>query len=345
MRTPQAKFVLARRLAHKLPGANVGGPWRHVEPGVIISVAMKPSSGGGGGGRRATPRRRIGVRPDRRTQKESVPKSVGSEDAPSNGRDTTVKSGDAPRLPPRVLRELGRGQIPPEPFAAMLDAFGELPEQGQYDLAVRIINSLKIYELRKLVEKQQFPLPYQQKTRLTRIGASGRHMLALLGIEEAESIQKGVRRGSIQPTVPTSLLLRLYDVGVERRPTATASAEERMTTLLILLSDLVEAAKRCALETGTQYRPGRGGSRREGQITAEVQLVQAFIASYAELCNRFRNSGPPPAGDKSLRKFVRSGLKLVAFASHVIGSGLPRRITDDAIRAAFDRWRRAQSKA
>jgi hypothetical protein len=296
---------------------------------------------GSGRDRPARPRRRIGVRAD---QQEAMPNSIGPEAARSKGRDPTAELENV--LPGRVLTELRLGQIPPQTFGAMLDAFGPLPEVGQYDLAIRIINSLKTYELRKLVEKQQFPLPYQQKTRLTRIGASGRRMLALLGIEEAESIQKGVRRGSIQPTVPTSLLLRLYDVAVERRPTATASAEERMTTLLILLSDLVEAAERCALETGTQYRPGRGGSRRERQITAEVQLIQAVIESYAELRNRFPNSGPPPAFDGQLRKFVRSVLKLVVSTSPFVDPNLPKpnRITDNAIRAAFERWRSKSKK-
>jgi hypothetical protein len=273
-----------------------------------------------------------------------MPNSIGPEAARSKGRDPTAELENV--LPGRVLMELRRGQIPPESFAAVLDAFGELPEVGQYDLAIRI-NSLKIYELRKLVEKQQFPLPYQQKTRLTRTGASARALLALLGIANAESVAKGVRRGSIHPIVPPTLLLELYRVAVERRPTATASAEERMTTLLILLSDLVEAAERCALETGTQYRPSRGGSRREGQITAEVELIQAIIASYAELRSRFPNSGPPPAFEKTLRKFVRSALKLVVSASRFVDTHLhePSRITDDAVRAAFNRWRHAQTKA
>ena len=275
-------------------------------------------------------------------QQEAMPNST--EAASSKGRDPTAELENV--LPGRVLTELRLGQIPPQTFGVVLDAFGPLPEVGQCDLAIRIINSLKIYELRKLVEKQQFPRRYQQKTRLTNIGASGRRMLALLGIEEAESIKQGVPRGSIQPTVPTSLLVRLYDVGVERRPKATASADERMTTLLILLSDLVEAAERLALETGTQYRPGRGGSRRKGQITAEVQLIRAVIESYAELRNRFPNSGPPPAFDGQLRKFVRSVLTLVVSASPFVDPNLPEpnRITDDAIRAAFERWR-SQSKA
>jgi hypothetical protein len=150
---------------------------------------------------------------------------------------------------------------------------------------------------------------------------------------------------NLHPTASTSLLVELHRVAVERRPTiAKASADERLATLILLLSDLMEAAERCALETGTQYRKGQGGQRRAGQITAEVELVQGLIESYAELRNRFLNSGPQLAFDQPLRKFVRSALKLVASVSRFIDPNLPTRITDAAIRGAFNRWR-AQTKA
>src|SRR5262245_61772689 len=270
----------------------------------------------------------------------------------------------APHLPALVLIELRRCQIPPESFAAMLDAFGELPEEGQYDLAVRIINASTIYELRKLVEPQ-FPLPHEHQSRLKRISTSAKRLLALLGINDAKSVARGVYprveiridKATTPPTVttvpaelpqvtihPTATLLLtwLYRVAVDRRPaTANVSADERLTSLILLLSNLVEAAERCALKIGTQYRKGRGGQRRAGQITAEVELMQAIIESYAELRKRFPNSGPQPAFDKRLRKFVRSGLKLVASASRFVDSDLPNpsRITDAAIRGAFVRWR------
>ena len=80
---------------------------------------------GSGRDRPARPRRRIGVRAE---QQEAMPNSIGPEAARSKARDPTVKSGGAPHLPARVLIELRRGQIPPESFAAVLDAFGELPE-------------------------------------------------------------------------------------------------------------------------------------------------------------------------------------------------------------------------
>jgi len=244
----------------------------------------------------------------------------------------------------------------------MLDAFGELPEEGQYDLAVRIIKASTIYELRKLVEPQ-FLLPHKHQSRLKRISTSAKRLLALLGINDAKSVARGVYprveiridKATTPPTVttvpaelpqvtihPTATLLLtwLYRVAVDRRPaTANVSADERLTSLILLLSDLLEAAERCALEISTQYRPGRGGDRRARQITAEVELVQGVIKSYAELRNRFPSSGPPPAFDKRLRKFVRSVLELVASASRFVDSDLPKpsRITDAAIGGAFNR--------
>jgi hypothetical protein len=275
----------------------------------------------------------------------------------------------APHLPARVLKELRRGQISPESFAAVLDAFGELPEEGQYDLAVRIINASTIYELRKLVEPQ-FPLPHEHQSRLKRISTSAKRLLALLGINDAKSVARGIyprvqiriNKATTPPTVttdpaelppqvtihPTATLLStwLYRVAVDRRPaTANVGAGERLFSLIMLLSDLVEAAERWGLETGG-HRRGRGGDRRAGQITAEVAFMQALMESYAALRSSFPNSGPQPAFDERLLKFVRSGLMLVVSASRFVDSHLAKltRTTDAAIRGAFNRWR-AQIKA
>ena len=74
--------------------------------------------------------------------------------------------------------------------------------------------------------------------------------------------------------------------------------------------------------------------------------MQALMESYAALRSSFPNSGPQPAFDERLRKFVRSGLMLVVSASRFVDSHLPKptRITDAAIRGALNRWR-AQTKA
>ena len=207
--------------------------------------------------------------------------------AAAGAADEVLKASD---LPISVVTELGRAQIPPENFAAMLGAFGRLTEEGQYTLAVRIMKASAIYWLRKSVEKQQFAPKHTQQKHLNSISTSARRLLALLGVNEPKSVAGGVHGWSnLHPTATTSLLIELYRVAVERRPaTATASADGRLASLILLLSDLVEAAERCALETGTQYRKGRGGQRRAGQITAEVELMQAIIASMPSCVTVFR---------------------------------------------------------
>src|SRR5262249_34725855 len=88
-----------------------------------------------------------------------------------------------------------------------------------------------------------------------------------------------------------------------------------------------------ALEIATGYKPDRGGKRRAGP-TAEVELMQSLMESYAALRNSFPSSGPQPAFDRALKQFVRSCLRLVdpRLAE-------PSQITDAAIRGAFTRSR------
>jgi hypothetical protein len=239
----------------------------------------------------------------------------------------------------------------------MLRVFGHLPKAGQYELAVCLGKASGAYRLRKLVEKQQRGLPNRVK-HLNRISASAKRVVNLLGINDANSVAADVSPWSIHPIVPY-LVTRLYSVAVERRPaTARVGADERMASLILLLSDLVEAAKRSALETGAEYRPGHGGKRRAGP-TAEVGLVQAIIEAYAELRRRFPNSGPQLAFDQRLKKFIRLGLKLAVTSAYVVrvdAKGKRRRhrppemavvdprlptesrTTDDAIRGAYERY-------
>ena len=339
-----------------------------------------------------------------------------------------------------VLTELYRAQIPPENFAAVLSAFGRLTEEAQYDLAIRLLNSVATYRLRKAVEKQKIPQPHQRRKQLEDISTSGRRILKLLGVDKAETIASGVRIGSnLHPTTTTVVLIGLYKVGAQRygralqeakralqeakralqeakrdydkiskpseavrsdyitrlvrirekaarlktddwqaivaeikrhlapsdsdsplsdeqtrtRPEKSAiGADERLATLLTLLSDLVEATEQSAREIST--RPGRGGDRRSGELTAEGGLIQAIIKLYIDFRERFPSSGAEPAFDEPLRKFVRSGLELAVSCSHSIDQDgkkiepwdmaavdrdLPKstQTTDAAIRGAFQR--------
>ena len=44
-----------------------------------------------------------------------------------------------------------------ENFSAVLSALGRIPAEAQYDLAVRLLNAVEIFHLRKVVEQQKFP--------------------------------------------------------------------------------------------------------------------------------------------------------------------------------------------
>src|SRR5262249_36577812 len=92
---------------------------------------------------------------------------------------------------------------------------------------------------------------------------------------------------------------------------------ERLATALVLLSDLVEAAEQSSREINT--RPGRGGDRRARELTAKGQLIQAIIKVYTEYRDRFPSSGPEPAFDEPLRRFVRAGLELAVSCSYSVG--------------------------
>jgi hypothetical protein len=252
-----------------------------------------------------------------------------------------------------VLTELSRAQIPPEKLAPVLSAFGRLPEEAQYELAIRLANAVGIYRLRKTVEKHKFPPAHRQRNQLKDISTAARRLLKLLGVDKAESIAGGVHIGSnIHLTATACVLTDLYRVGVQRRPGKLASADERLATLLMLLSDLAETAERSARQTST--RPGHGGDRRAGELTAKRELLQAIIKVYIEYRDRFPSSGPEPAFDEPLRKFVRLGLELAVSCPDSIGPDgkkieppymaavdrdlpKPTRTTDEAIRGAFQR--------
>jgi hypothetical protein len=255
-------------------------------------------------------------------------------------------------LPDSVLTELWHAQISPEKFAAVLSAFGRLPKDAQYDLAVSLVKAVAIYRLRKVVQKQKFPRAHERRKQLKDTSTTARRLLKLLGVERAETIASGVHIASnLHPTTTTAVLIGLYKVGAQRRPEKSAiGAHERLATLLVLLSDLAEAAEQSAREIST--RPGRGGDRRAGDLTAEGKLREAIIKLYIDFRERFPSSGPEPASDEPLRKFVRSGLELAVSCSHSIDQdgkkiepwdmaavdrNLPKRTTDAAIRGAFHR--------
>lgn len=187
-----------------------------------------------------------------------------------------------------------------------------------------------------------------------------------MGIKDPQAVGPNPKHAPelMNPTAQLWLFVEMYKVANERRPTtATLPANALMELLLVLLSDLVAAADRCAISARQQSirasGRGRGGKGRDGP-TPEVTLLYALFEAYAALRNQYPNSGPAPAFSVPLMAFVRAGLALAVSspppivaadgttyvsAEKIYGRldlAKKTRTTDGSIRGAFNRWR-AQS--
>jgi hypothetical protein len=221
-------------------------------------------------------------------------------------------------------------QIPPAKFEEVLAAFGDLPESGRRELAERLIRAAGIYRLRKSIEKQGFPSASEKWERLEDISVSARRLLKLLGVKKPEDVAEGLGHPGLghplHSVTTTDVLTGLYRVALQRRPSRGAvDAWEQMETLIVLLSDLV------AVTVRAEQKPE---GAKKGQ-SAEGELMHEIIDLYARLRDRFPKSGPEPRYDPQFRNFVR---KFLGAAEPTLASDA--RITDAAIRGAFNRWRR-----
>jgi hypothetical protein len=125
-----------------------------------------------------------------------------------------------------------------------------------------------------------------------------------------------------------------------------------------MLSDLAEVGPQAEAIFQARFPKKHGGCRREGHNPA-TGLVEQLIEIYGAMRARYPESGPSPVFGKPLVRFVRAGLAFAISTQTVWLDGVgrpsfeaafmeanlpePTRVTDDAIRAAFQRWR-AQTK-
>ena len=241
------------------------------------------------------------------------------------------------------------GGMAPDKFGAVLDAFGPLPEKSQHELAERLVGAVAVYRLRIMTKG---PQPAEERRQLERIARLAGELLECMSVGDPH------RSGEIQPRTATGarLVVELHRVSNDRRPaTSTHGAWERWTTLVLLLSELKEAAKQSQRSLRVSKRRGRGGKSRAGPAPKE-ELLHRLSETYAALRLSFPESGPPLACDKKLRAFVRAGLVLAAssappmtgadgveyeYALKACGRDLSQasETTDAAIRLAFRRWK------
>jgi hypothetical protein len=211
-----------------------------------------------------------------------------------------------------AVRIIYLGGMDPGKFAPVLNAFGPVPDEGQRELAERLVGKVGVYRLEYQIER---PRPAVERKRLEDIAAAASRLLVLLEIEDTEGSVAGPDRFQPRSWAGSLLLTELYAVANERRPTtAKLDANERWVALLLLLSDLKEAAVRCAPRT-SQLVPGklegRGGIRRHGP-DPKGRLLQGLFETYAALRGRYPDSGPSVAYNVSLKTFVRTSLALAA---------------------------------
>jgi hypothetical protein len=248
-----------------------------------------------------------------------------------------------------VYQLLLMGGLAPARFVSLVSTFGPLQEDGMRKLAERMVFLAGVYGLQIV---KQLPTTSQQSDQLTNIGTSARRLLKAMGIDDSRKAGVDPVRSQalLDPTPHLWLLPELYRVAKERRPTtATFTACQRITFLLVLLSDLVAAADRCAISAQAQSvrasRRGRGGTSREGP-TPLASLQYALFEMYADLRRQYpecasprplrrrrtrHNNGPMVVLDAPFKSFVHAGLALVA-------PDLAKSTTGDAIRGNFNRW-------
>jgi hypothetical protein len=121
----------------------------------------------------------------------------------------------------------------------------------------------------------------------------------------------------------------------------------------MMLNDLAEFGAEAERVFPSKFPRQHGGSRREGSTPA-VGLIEHLIEIYAAVRRQYPESGPALAFNARLKRFVRAGLAFAVSAPpEVIEDGRrhqyfearflekdlpdPSRITDHAIRGAFNR--------
>jgi hypothetical protein len=191
-------------------------------------------------------------------------------------------------------------------FRPVINTFGELPSRAQ----------------RQLADALQFAV----------MDAVAANKLSLSPGEHAG------RLGGIADAVDN--LLRGLDAEDGHLPTWTGPLAldlgKRHISLPSLITDLRELAvvsEEIARTERGHKKPGKGGARRQGQGPRGVLLWNLFDI-YADTRSRFPESGPAIGYGGPLLRFVRA-------VHTVLKVQAP---TDRAVKAAFDRWCRAQNK-
>lgn len=250
------------------------------------------------------------------------------------------------------------GGMDPEKFAAVVEVFGNLPIEGQQELAERLVGAIGIYRLRYTGRND--PTPAEDQKLLTRIRQHARDLLADFEVENSASHIANVE-SALRSRASGLLLTELYRLANERSSDeARPPVEHRLAAVIVSLSDLTEAAGRCAkaasqksLRRGKTNR--RGGTSHQGP-TEKTELLYRLFEIHETVREQSRSRKKLPATDARRKQFVRAALVLAASSAPPVGRyeltdkacgpdlSKASITTDRSIGAAYSRWEKHRSK-
>jgi hypothetical protein len=183
-----------------------------------------------------------------------------------------------------------------------------------------------------------------RRKRLDDMGKAAGRLLRLLHRDEADP-----QPWNAHPAA-TLALPQLCRAGLQHRPDQIWDPPLGLRLLGAMLADLAEIGVQAEAVFPRRFLKKHGGSRRKGPTPA-TGLVEQLIEIYGAIRARYPESGPPPRFGKRLVKFVRACLAFAistrtawldgrpSFEAAFMEADLPvqTRVTDDAIRGAFQR--------
>src|SRR5271155_4586354 len=266
--------------------------------------------------------------------------------------DHPATNAQALSLPDPVLVALSTPGIDPARLGAVIQEFGSLPNEGQVELVNRLIEARNQYLWHRMLVLNATPRQWVLRRRLKEIGSAADRLLRLLHLDGEDP-----QPWNAHPAA-TLALPQLCRTGSQHRPNQIWDPPRGLSLLSAMLSDLAEAGAQAEAIFQGRFPKKHGGSRREGHNPA-TGLIDQLIEIYGAMRAQYPESGPPPVFGKPLVRFVRAGLAFAistrtvwldgagppSFEAAFMEADLPKptRVTDDAIRGAFQR-RRTQTK-
>ena len=269
---------------------------------------------------------------------------------PGQPPDNRATNAQVLSLPDPVLVALSIPGIDPSRFGAVIEAFGPLPIDGQVELVNRLIDARGQYLVHRMSDCDSETAQGVRRERLDDIGKAAGRLLRLLHRDEADP-----QPWNAHPAA-TLALPQLCRTGLQHRPHQIWDPPLGLSLLGVMLADLAEVGAQAEAVFQARFSKKHGGPRREG-LTPVTGLVEQLIEIYGAMRAQHPESGPPLGFGKRLVKFVRAGLAFAISTRTIWLDGrpsfeaafmeadlaLPTRVTDNAIRGAFQR-RRTQIK-